>query len=56
MTKETLRMAMSAMADPTSYASEIACRLGMITTTLYDYVNGDDSLKQAGQALLDRDG
>lgn len=34
-------MAMSAMADPTSNASEIARRLGMTTTTLYDYVNGD---------------
>jgi DNA invertase Pin-like site-specific DNA recombinase len=56
MTKETLRMAMSAMADPKSNASEIARRLGMTTTTLYDYVNGDGSLKQAGQALLDRDG
>jgi DNA invertase Pin-like site-specific DNA recombinase len=55
MTKETLRMAMSAMADPTSNASEVARRLGMTTTTLYDYVNGDGSLKQAGQALLNRD-
>jgi DNA invertase Pin-like site-specific DNA recombinase len=55
MTKESLRMAMSAMADPTSNASEVARRLGMTTTTLYDYVNGDGSLKQAGQALLDRD-
>ncbi len=56
MTKETLRMAMSAMADPTSNASEVARRLGMTTTTLYDYVNGDGSLKQAGHALFDRDG
>ena len=56
MTKDTLHMAMSAMADPTSNASEIARRLGMTATTLYAYVNGDGSLKQAGQALLDRDG
>lgn len=56
MTKETLCMAMSAMADPKSNASEVARRLGMTTTTLYDYVNGDGSLKQAGHALLDRDG
>ncbi len=55
MTKETLRMAISAIADPKSNASEVARRLGMITTTLYDYVNGDGSLKQAGQALLERD-
>jgi DNA invertase Pin-like site-specific DNA recombinase len=56
MTKDTLHMAMSAMADPKSNASEVARRLGMTTTTLYDYVNGDGSLKQAGQVLLDRDG
>jgi DNA invertase Pin-like site-specific DNA recombinase len=56
MTKDTLHMAMSAMADPNSNASEVARRLGMTTTTLYEYVNGDGSLKQAGQALLDRDG
>jgi DNA invertase Pin-like site-specific DNA recombinase len=56
MTKDTLHMAMSAMADPNSNASEIARRLGMTTTTLYEYVNGDGSLKQAGQDLLDRDG
>lgn len=56
MTKDTLHMARSAMADPNSNASEVARRLGMTTTTLYEYVNGDGSLKQAGQALLDRDG
>lgn len=56
MTKAVLHMAMSAMADPTANASEIAWRLGMTTTTLYEYVNGDGSLKQAGQALFDRDG
>jgi DNA invertase Pin-like site-specific DNA recombinase len=56
MTKAVLHMAMSAMAHPTANASEIAWRLGMTTTTLYEYVNGDGSLKQAGQALFDRDG
>ena len=56
MTKAVLHMAMSAMAAPTANASEIAWRLGMTTTTLYEYVNGDGSLKQAGQALFDRDG
>lgn len=55
MTKATLCMAMAAMADPKSNASAIAHRLGMTTTTLYAYVNGDGSLKQAGQALCDRD-
>ena len=44
MTKETLRMAMAAMADQNSNASEVAKALGMTTTTLYAYVNGDGSL------------
>jgi DNA invertase Pin-like site-specific DNA recombinase len=52
MTQATLRMAMAAMADPQSNASEVARRLGMTTTTLYEYVNGDGSLKQVGQDLL----
>jgi DNA invertase Pin-like site-specific DNA recombinase len=56
MTKETLRMAMAAMADSTSNTREVARRLGMTTTTLYEYVNGDGSLKQAGQALFEHDG
>ena len=51
MTQATLRMA---MADPQSKASEVACRLGMTTTTRYEYVNGDGSLKPSGQALLDK--
>src|SRR5215468_10960262 len=54
MTKATLRMAMAAMADPQSKASEVARRLGMTTTTLYEYVNGDGSLKRSGQAFLDK--
>jgi DNA invertase Pin-like site-specific DNA recombinase len=56
MTKEILRMAMAAMADPRANASKIARQLGMSTTTLYEYVNGNGSLKQAGQALLDENG
>ncbi len=31
----------------------VAQRLGMTTTTLYDYVNGDGTLKEQGQRLLD---
>jgi hypothetical protein len=34
-------------------AAEVAKRLGLTTTTLYAYVNGDGSPKAAGQALLD---
>jgi DNA invertase Pin-like site-specific DNA recombinase len=55
MTKETLHMAMAALADPQSKAHEVARRLGITTTTLYAYVNGDGSLKQAGQAVLEKD-
>ena len=52
MTKATLHMAMAALADPQAQAREVARRLGMTTTTLYDYVNGDGSLKPAGRVLL----
>ena len=55
MTPETLHMAMAAMADPKSNAREVARRLGMTTTTLYDYVNGDGSLKPLGKNLLATD-
>ncbi len=55
MTKATRRMAMAAMADPQSKASEVARRLGITTTTLYEYVNGDGSLKPSGQAFVEQD-
>ena len=55
MTKETLRMAMVAMADQNSNSSEVAKALGMTTTTLYAYVNGDGSLKEAGQRLISKE-
>ncbi len=54
MTIETLKMAMAAMADPKTKSSEVAARLGITTTTLYAYVNGDGSTKEPGQRLLDR--
>jgi DNA invertase Pin-like site-specific DNA recombinase len=53
MTIETLKMAMAAMADSKTKASEVASRLGITTTTLYAYVNGDGSVKEPGQRLLD---
>ena len=53
MTIETLKMAMAAMADPNTKASEVANRLGITTTTLYAYVNGDGSVKEPGQRLLE---
>jgi hypothetical protein len=46
-------MAMTAMAESGSQAKEVACRLGITTSTLYAYVNGDGSLKAIGQRLLD---
>jgi DNA invertase Pin-like site-specific DNA recombinase len=53
MDHATLRMAMQALADSKSVVAEVAKRLGMTTTTLYAYVNGDGTPKAAGQALLD---
>ena len=52
MDKAALTMAMAAMADPKSNAFEVAKRLGITTTTLYMYVNGDGTLKEVGARLL----
>lgn len=46
-------MAMTAMAAPGSHPKEVARQLGMTTTTLYTYINGDGSLKEPSQRLLD---
>ena len=48
-----LRMAMRAMADRDTKAQDLAQRLGITTTTLYMYVNGDGTVKAPGQKLLD---
>ncbi len=53
MDRATLVMAMTAMADPKANAAEVARRLGITTTTLYAYVNGDGTVKESGQAVLD---
>lgn len=53
MTAPVLTMAMTALADRRNEATEVARRLGITTTTLYTYVNGDGSPKAAGQRLLD---
>jgi|GEM_PF-3239405 len=47
-----LRMAMAAMSDPSSNATEVAGSLGITRSSLYDYVNGDGSLKELGKQLL----
>ena len=51
-----LRMAMRAMADRDTNAHDLAKRLGITTTTLYMYVNGDGTVKTPGQKLLDAAG
>jgi DNA invertase Pin-like site-specific DNA recombinase len=48
----TIMMAMGAMADPKASAIEITHRLGITTTTLYAYVNGDGILKETGEKIL----
>ena len=53
MNLATLIMTMIAMSDPKAKAAEIARRLGVTTTTLYTYVNGDGSPKASGTAVLD---
>jgi len=53
MDRATVMMAMAAMADPKANASDVARHLNITTTTLYTYVNGDGTLKQAGQSLID---
>jgi DNA invertase Pin-like site-specific DNA recombinase len=53
MDRQMLRMAMSAMAERGTRAADLARRLGITTTTLYVYVNGDGTPKEPGQRLLD---
>ena len=52
MDKATLNMAVAAMSDRNTVASDIAKRLSMTTTTLYKYVNGDGTLKLVGEKLM----
>lgn len=52
MDANTLKMAMTAMADHKSVAAEVAKKLGITTTTLYSYVNGDGSPKELGSKLM----
>ena len=47
-----LRDAMKAMADRETSAVDLAKRLRISRTTLYEYVNGDGSAKALGQKLL----
>ncbi len=47
MDTTALHMAMTAMSDPKACAQEVAQKLGVTTATLYTYVNGDGSVKEA---------
>jgi len=53
MSRATVAMALVAMGDLGDVPAEVPRRLGITTTTLYVYVNGDGSPKAPGQALLD---
>lgn len=55
MTPSKIRMAMAAMSDRNSKAQTVAKELGITTTTLYDYVNGDGSPKETAQKILNAD-
>lgn len=52
MDRAAITMAMSAMADRNAIAKDVAKKLGITTTTLYDYINGDGSLKEKGNNIL----
>lgn len=52
MTPSKIRMAMAAMSDPNAKAHLVAKELGITTTTLYDYVNGDGGPKKVAQDVL----
>ena len=53
MNRKTLCLAMTAMADREVRAADLARQLGITTTTLYTYVNGDGTVKEPGQRLLE---
>ena len=52
MTASMLQRAVTAMTESEKSMTEIAAELGVTRVTLYTYLNGDGSLKPAGQALL----
>lgn len=52
MDVHTLKMAMAALSDPKTVVQDVAKRLGITTTTLYMYLNGDGTVKEPGQKLL----
>jgi len=55
MDAATLRMAAAAMANPNAVAHKVAKKLNITTATLYTYVNGDGTLKEAGNKILNEE-
>jgi len=56
MDKHTLKMAMAALSDPTIVVKDLAKKLNMTTSTLYEYVNGDGTPKEKAVSLLENKG
>jgi len=54
MTLTALKMPMTAMLDRNSVASDVAKRLGITTTTLYAYVNGDWFIEGSRPGIINR--
>lgn len=54
MDEAMIKMSMAALADQKTVAKEVAQKLGITTSTLYMYVNGDGSLKEEGQKILNK--
>ena len=52
MDKPTLQMAMAALSSSQDQVKTIAKRLGITTTTLYEYLNGDGTPKALGHKVL----
>ena len=52
MDKDTLMIAVRSLEDKSITVQSVAKRLNMTTTTLYEYLNGDGSLKEPGYNLL----
>ena len=48
----TLKMAMSALKDPSTLVPEIIKKLGITKSTLYSYLNGDGSPKERAAKIL----
>ena len=52
MDKQVIQMASNAMSNKNVKAQDIAKKLGITTTTLYDYINGDGSLKEKAYQII----